>query len=377
MKRRQTCAPPPHISSRPLGADTCLARRPRAPPPAAAAAPRRLHPPNASASAGHEPAPVQQQQQHAALDAAQPGDVLRARLPDGSSLYLEVTRRRRQGGGVEALCEGELVSLPPGGVAPSHAGYWPRLSDAWVKACPGLQAALKEARARQERGGGAARPSALLRAALEVLPLTSLAELEAQVAADPGPWCDGAAPGDAAPSEAQAALLSAGELAAFLQGRRGVALVQLRLGFDPGVRPPLLRPLVLRLLQRAAGARGAAALPSAAAGGAAASLVLAARRAPFRQWGAHLAGVGVQAALVADSPFYKVLIGRVLGYKLENIVHHVEVREAGAGGRGGTGGRVEGLQGAVRRGVRFRDLRGLPPRGVRATLGCSARVCFG
>jgi hypothetical protein len=196
-----------------------------------------------------------------------------------------------------------------------------------VKACPGLQQALQAARSQQEVA--AALPSQLLQqrgpAGLGIQAVTSLAALEGQVALDPGFWCDGTGPADAPPTEEQNALLCAGELLAFLQGRRGVALVQLALGFDPGVTPPLLRPLVLRLLQRAAAAKGVDILPSVAAGGAAASLVLAARQAPYRQWGAHLAEVGVQGSLVAGSPFYKLLVGKILGYKHENVVHHIEV----------------------------------------------------
>lgn len=43
----------------------------------------------------------------------------------------------------------------------------------------------------------------------------------------------------------------------------------------------------------------------------------------------------LQAALVADSPFYKLLVGRVLGYKEENIWHHIQVGELSFGGRAG------------------------------------------
>lgn len=32
-----------------------------------------------------------------------------------------------------------------------------------------------------------------------------------------------------------------------------------------------------------------------------------------------------QAAVIADSPFYKLLIGRMLGYKEENILQHIKV----------------------------------------------------
>lgn len=53
--------------------------------------------------------------------------------------------------------------------------------------------------------------------------------------------------------------------------------------------------------------------------------ILSARAEPFRSWAAHLASFGAQAALVADSPFYKLLIGRILGYKEENIRFHIQV----------------------------------------------------
>lgn len=33
----------------------------------------------------------------------------------------------------------------------------------------------------------------------------------------------------------------------------------------------------------------------------------------------------MQAALIADSPFYKLLIGRILGYAEPNIKHHILV----------------------------------------------------
>ena len=45
---------------------------------------------------------------------------------------------------------------------------------------------------------------------------------------------------------------------------------------------------------------------------------------PFRSYGRHLASFGAQASLVADSTYYKLLVGRLLGYNHDNIVHHVE-----------------------------------------------------
>jgi hypothetical protein len=63
------------------------------------------------------------------------------------------------------------------------------------------------------------------------------------------------------------------------------------------------------------------------AGGLGLTAILCAKAEPWRAWGAHLAGFGAQAALVADSAYYKLLIGRMLGYKEENIHHHIQVRE--------------------------------------------------
>jgi ABC-type Co2+ transport system permease subunit len=107
------------------------------------------------------------------------------------------------------------------------------------------------------------------------------------------------------------ALLTAGELAAFLAGLRGVCLLQLHKGWGDrsAAVQALLRPWVLALLQAAATHKGVVLLRSAAPQELGASLVLCARQQPFHAWGKHLASQGVQAAIVADSPFYKLLIG--------------------------------------------------------------------
>lgn len=115
--------------------------------------------------------------------------------------------------------------------------------------------------------------------------------------------CDGTGPEDDPPDEQAVALLTAGELAAFLAGARGVCLLQLLKGWGDtadGRQQPLLRPWVLTLLQEAAGHKGVALLPSAAPGEArqlGETLVLAARQQPWQAWAKHLAGLGVQARL--------------------------------------------------------------------------------
>ncbi len=53
--------------------------------------------------------------------------------------------------------------------------------------------------------------------------------------------------------------------------------------------------------------------------------LLHANREPFRAWAKHMASFGAQAALVAGSPFYQLLIGRMLGYREEHIHHHIRV----------------------------------------------------
>ncbi len=52
---------------------------------------------------------------------------------------------------------------------------------------------------------------------------------------------------------------------------------------------------------------------------------MAAKVEPFRSWGLHMASFGAQATLTADSPYYKLLIGRVMGYEEANIIDHIQV----------------------------------------------------
>ena len=268
----------------------------------------------------------------AVLSAAVKTQLLRCQLGGGGgTLWMEVVRSRQ--GRVEVLCSGELLQLSvtqQGQVAAAAAGFLPRLGDAWVKATPGLADALKKV--RQQQADDSSLPSQLIAAHgvawLQPLqPLQTLAQFRASVAAAPGPWCDGTVPGDPPPTEQDVALLTAGELAAFLEGQRGVCLLQLHKGWgdrSSGLQA-LLRPWVLPLLQAAAEHKGVALLRSAAPQELGASLVLCARQQPFHAWGKCLASQGVQAAIVADSPYYKLLIGRILGYREHNIHHHIQV----------------------------------------------------
>eukprot|EP00967_Tisochrysis_lutea_P009975 scaffold11580_cov18-Tisochrysis_lutea.AAC.1 len=62
------------------------------------------------------------------------------------------------------------------------------------------------------------------------------------------------------------------------------------------------------------------------AGGLGLTALIAADKDPYRSWAKYLAGINAQAAVVADSPFYKLLIGRMLGYDEDNIRHHIKAR---------------------------------------------------
>lgn len=53
--------------------------------------------------------------------------------------------------------------------------------------------------------------------------------------------------------------------------------------------------------------------------------ILCAKCEPWRSWAAHLVSFGAQAALVAGTPYYKLLVGRMLGYKEENVRYHIQV----------------------------------------------------
>ena len=54
-----------------------------------------------------------------------------------------------------------------------------------------------------------------------------------------------------------------------------------------------------------------------------------AEKSPWKERAAHLASFGAQAALVAGSPYYQLLVGSILGYAPRNIEAHV-VEKGGA-----------------------------------------------
>eukprot|EP00877_Chromochloris_zofingiensis_P006222 jgi/Chrzof1/1853/Cz10g23220.t1 len=153
----------------------------------------------------------------------------------------------------------------------------------------------------------------------------STSQLEHDVLVNPSRWCDGTGPSDAPLQGLKYATLCAGEIACLLAGLRGVVMVQCHVGWDQTAPQPVYNPLVLFYLQQALTNAQIQVHVSAASGGLGLTAILCANKEPFKAWGAHLASFGAQAALVADSPFYKLLIGRVMGYKEVNIIHHIKM----------------------------------------------------
>ncbi len=72
------------------------------------------------------------------------------------------------------------------------AGFFPRLSEPWVRRCPGLADSLQRIR-KQQQEGSSQLPSQLLAAhgISQLRLVTSLDQLAAQVEQAPGLWCDG------------------------------------------------------------------------------------------------------------------------------------------------------------------------------------------
>ncbi|KAI8468784.1 MAG: hypothetical protein J3K34DRAFT_426216 [Monoraphidium minutum] len=204
---------------------------------------------------------------------------------------------------------GALLLAPQGWLLP--------LDDPLVRAVPGWADQLTKDRAARQLPDA---PVELRGAAAA----TSAAALWGAVQRDPAVWCCRAAPDAPLPSGLEYETLAAGELMALMQGARGVAMVQLHLSWDKGAPQPVHNPLALGALRRALADPDITGLASPAPGGLGLTLLLAARQEPFRAWAAHLAGFGAQAGVVAESPYYKLLIGRALGYSEDNIMAHIK-----------------------------------------------------
>lgn len=256
---------------------------------------------------------------------SRPGDLFLITLNDGSKWYVEAIRGKKKS--LRFVCQGEQCRVASGALV--SEGFYPKLSDPWVKRYPLLVSCLEEIR-RLQRNGDIQLPSQSLadpelgNGQYTVELLTNLADFEQEVQRDPSPWCNGTGPDDAPLGPIDQSLLSAGELLSLMQGGRGVALLQLSLPAGMGGnRLPVLRPFIFDILKRMDEAKDIVIYPSKVPGGAASSLVIAAKRQPFTSWGVYLSGLGVQASIVAESEFYKMIIGRMMGYRIENIEHHI------------------------------------------------------
>ncbi|KAF8064601.1 AOX4 [Scenedesmus sp. PABB004] len=245
------------------------------------------------------------------------GDVIELLLsgPDGGRAYVEVlTGWAPAEAACEVLWKGQLLRLGgaggDGGLQLSRLGGYPAATSATVAAFPELAGVLPSMHAH---GGDV--PAVTGAAVVE-----SLGELLAQVDADAAFWRDGLAPGGPIKSELQQAVFTAGELGALLAGQRGVVLVQAFNGWDAAMGQPLYNPLAITMLERAAAAPGVGCVSSVAPGGVGLTAILYADREPFASWARHLASFGCQSNVVAGSVYYKLLIGQLLGYKLENVL---------------------------------------------------------
>jgi len=98
-------------------------------------------------------------------------------------------------------------------------------------------------------------------------------------------------------------------------------MTQLHVGWDAAELPSGLRPFAPALLRELAGDPDIEVVMSELEGSLTA--ILCCRTEPFLSYARHLAGFGCQAALEAGSPFYRVLVGRLLGYAPENVAAHV------------------------------------------------------
>lgn len=166
--------------------------------------------------------------------------------------------------------------------------------------------------------------------------ITSYDALRRDVAADPSFWRDGT-PANAPPATpVTQATLNAGEILAFLHGARGVVMTQLWAGWNGDEDPdgdaaaqPVDAPFVHRALREMAGeirTGDVGVLECGIAGAAMEKGVTAtahAAKSPWRERAAHLASFGAQAALVAGSPYYQLLVGSILGYAPRNVEAHV------------------------------------------------------
>ena len=193
---------------------------------------------------------------------------------------------------VSAPLRSAALLLKPTLYAPleTKTGGYPAADGAVLAAFPLLAAVLP---AMHEHA--APRPAGATVTAAAPAVVDTLDALLARVAADASFWCDGLdVTSGAVQTPLENALLPAGELAALLAGRRGVALLQLFNGWDRSKGQPVYTPFALTLLERALAAPGVGVVPSVAPRGAGLTAVLYADREPFASYARHLASFGCQ-----------------------------------------------------------------------------------
>jgi len=249
------------------------------------------------------------------------GDLLRIELSNGTTVRVEVTEVDEAA--AELRGSGErlrwIVQLSAGRARASGLALSP--TERWVSSFDGWKAAL-----RKDTSPKDTEKQWLEITACEIE--TSLAELHAAVRADARRWCDGTAEGDAPLTDAESATLAAGELLSLLEGKRGACMIQLFVGWDASLSTPAYNPFVLRLLRECVRRKDVGVLTSEVRGSEknllGLSAIVFAEREPWTSWAPHLAEFGAQASLIAQSPYYGLLVGRILGYAEENIRTHVQ-----------------------------------------------------
>lgn len=258
---------------------------------------------------------------------AKAGDVLTAFTTTGRQYWLEVLQAKSPTE-LQVATYGKLLDLRlhEGFATLTPIGPYPDPSEPWIKKVPSLPEALHKWQA-ELHGVDVLQDSTLV----EAHRMYSFDAYYPQVAQNLSLIVDGTGPNDPPLTEQQQIMLSSGELIAFLEGRKAICVVQLWIGWDIDRTKlmPLFRPYVMRLLKQIVDNPKVVMFTSAAPGNLGLSAVVSAKKEPFRSWAQHLTTFGAQAALVADSAYYKMLVGRILGYKEENILHHVKVKGGG------------------------------------------------
>jgi len=157
--------------------------------------------------------------------------------------------------------------------------------------------------------------------------ITDLAALKTKASENPDFWSLGTTPSQPPLTAIERLTLNAGEIYALLAGNRPLALIQLYAPFvEDGQVQPIDCPFVKRALKElvTTSPQIFACVACRIEGSTALSAVFYPNISPSRERASLLASFGAQGALVAQSPYYGVLIGECLGYARENIYHHVK-----------------------------------------------------